>query len=87
MFEFEENLIRPVQVQELLHCSKTVLYDWVDEGLLTPPFKIGKRATAWPTDELKRILAARIAGASELEIKVLVAKMLIERKAQYKSEA
>jgi prophage regulatory protein len=54
---------------------KTQHYYDVKNGLFTRPVKIGKRASAWPANEVAAINQARIAGKSDDEIRCLVAEL------------
>ena len=47
---------------------------------LPPPVKIGTRAVGWSSAEIGRINEARMAGASEDEIKDLVQSMVAGRR-------
>ena len=51
----------------------------ISEGLFVPPVKDGRSST-WPSNEVAAINAARIAGKSEDEIRVLVANLVSARK-------
>ena len=44
------------------------------------PVKIGPSAAAWPAHEIEAIVQARIAGASETELRKLVDKLHAQRK-------
>jgi prophage regulatory protein len=52
----------------------------VSQGLWTKPVSLGARAVGWPSDEVEAINAARIAGNTDGEIRILVAKMEAARK-------
>jgi len=52
--------------------SRSTLYLRISQGLFTKPVKLGLRAVGWPAREVAVINAARIAGNSEAEIRVLV---------------
>ena len=47
----------------------------VAEGLFTKPVKLGPRSVGWPASEVAAIHAARIAGQSDEEIRVLVSRL------------
>lgn len=74
----------------ILRCSKTLdktgdtrspLYDKVAKGLFTRPVKIGgARAAGWPEHEVDQIIAARIAGYSDDQIRKLVQRLHEQRK-------
>jgi len=61
--------------------SRSSLYADVKAGLFVAPIKIGRRASAWPSDEVAAIIRARIAGATEDEIRELVAQLVAARRA------
>jgi prophage regulatory protein len=63
------------------HSSKESIYSAIRVGLFTPPVKIGPRSSGWPSSEVSAIVAARIAGQSEAQIRELV-KHLIAQRAQ-----
>jgi hypothetical protein len=48
--------------------------------MLTPAIKVGARAVAWPSAEVLEVLAARIAGQSEVEIRALVKRLVADRR-------
>ncbi len=57
---------------ELGYRSNTSIENAVKAGLITRPVPIGARAVGWPDDEIRTINAARIAGKTDDEIRVLV---------------
>lgn len=57
-------------------------YDDVKDGLFTRPVKIGPRASAWPAIEVAKLNAARIAGATDDEIRQLVTELEAARTMQ-----
>ena len=59
--------------------SKSLLYNLIGQGLMTPSVSIGKRSVAWPSNEVQKIAAARVAGCSDEEIQELVVALLEER--------
>lgn len=59
--------------------GRTTFYDWIERGVMTRPISLGARAVGWPSYELDDILAARIAGKSEEEIRALVTEMMAAR--------
>jgi prophage regulatory protein len=60
--------------------SRSAHYLDIQQGLFTRPVSIGARAVGWPSDEVAALNAARIAGRSEAEIRVLVAQLEADRK-------
>lgn len=73
-------IIRKPELREKMGLgSNSTVYAHVEEGTLTPPVKIGLRASGWPEHEADAINAARIAGKSENEIKELVKRLVAKR--------
>lgn len=53
--------------------SSAGLYGRVRAGTFTQPVKVGgARAVGWPSDEVQAIVAARVAGKTDDEIRSLV---------------
>lgn len=61
--------------------SRSTIYLRVSQGLWTKPVALGRRAVGWPSDEVEAINAARIAGNTDDEIRILVKKLEVARKA------
>lgn len=61
--------------------ARPTIYRDIKRGTFPKPVKIG-RASAWPEREVQAIIAARIAGQSDDEIKALVADLEQQRRAQ-----
>lgn len=59
--------------------SHASIYGLIRVGLWTQPVKIGERSSGWPDDEVKAINAARIAGASDEQIRELVNQLHAKR--------
>ena len=60
-------------------CNATV-YNYIQKGLLPPSVSLGIRCSGWPAHEIEAIAAARIAGRSNDEIRLLVNQILKARK-------
>jgi len=60
--------------------SRSTIYLRVLQGLWTKPVSLGARAVGWPSDEVEAINAARIAGNTDDEIRVLVKELEAARK-------
>ncbi len=60
--------------------GNTQTYVHIKEGLWTPPVRLGKRASGWPEHEAHALNAARLAGASDDEIRALVKQLIAKRK-------
>ena len=61
--------------------SRSSHYLDIQQGLFTHPVQIGLRAVGWPSSEVAAINGARIAGKSDEEIRTLVTKLEVARKA------
>ncbi|MBK9440876.1 MAG: AlpA family phage regulatory protein [Comamonadaceae bacterium] len=55
--------------------SHATIYGDVHDGTFTVPVKISERAVGWPDTEVKSIIAARIAGKTDDQIRELVVKL------------
>ncbi len=61
------------------HLSHTSIYGAIQNGLFIRPVSIGPRSVAWPENEVKAICDARIAGATEEQIRQLVNRLHAKR--------
>jgi prophage regulatory protein len=68
-------LLRLKQVQALTGDSRSAVYEKRKAGLLPEPIAIGPRARATPEYEIEAINRARIAGATDDEIRELVQRL------------
>lgn len=75
-----KKLLRLPQTLDMTGKSRSTHYQDIQDGLMTPPVRLGGRSVAWPEDEIIAINAALIAGKSESEIKELVKKLIANRK-------
>jgi len=78
-------LLRPAQVNAFFNQGKTKTYEEVKAQLLPPWIKSGPRMVCMPQSELELVMAARIAGQTEQEIKVLVGKLVARRQEKFAS--
>ena len=69
----------PSVKEETGHKSHASIYTAINAGLFPKPVAIGQRAVGWPSDEVRAINAARIAGKSEAEIRELVKSLHAKR--------
>lgn len=69
----------PAVKAETGHRSHASIYNAIKAGLFTKPVPIGQRSVGWPSDEVKAINLARIAGKSEAEIRELVSRLHAKR--------
>ncbi len=63
------------------HRSDASIYNAIRAGLFVSGVAIGQRAKGWPDYEVKAIVAARIAGKSDSEIRELVTTLHAKRTA------
>lgn len=73
------SLERNPVVQKRMGRGKATLHQDVREGVMTPPITIGKRWSAWPSDEVDAVVRARIAGASKDALRELVKELVARR--------
>jgi len=60
--------------------ARPTLYQKMAEGLWPRPIKLGAKSSVWPASEVNAMLAARIRGASDDEIRELVVELTAARK-------
>lgn len=60
--------------------STSTLYADMSKGVFPRPITISRRMVVWPLDEVERISAARIAGKTPEQIRVLVSQLVEARK-------
>ncbi len=73
-------LLRQPDVSKKFGAARPTIYEWMAEGLFPRPLKLGAKFAAWPEHECNAILAARIQGTSQDEIKTLVSELTDARK-------
>jgi prophage regulatory protein len=59
--------------------GRSTIYRDMGVGLLTPAVRLGPRCVGWPSHEIDQIISARTAGASDDDIRLLVARLIAER--------
>ncbi|MCH8079894.1 MAG: AlpA family phage regulatory protein [Proteobacteria bacterium] len=74
-----DSLIRIKAVEARLGIKKSMLYDHIKKGLIVGAIRIGDRAVAFLSAEIDAIVAARIAGKSDDEIRDLVKTLMANR--------
>ena len=75
-----DDILRKQRVKSAFgNIGNSTIYNWVELMLLTPPVKIGLRASGWPQSEIEAISAARIAGKTNSEIRQLVERLIAAR--------
>lgn len=55
--------------------KRSTLYLRISQGLFTKPVKLGLRMVGWPAADVAAINAARIAGKTDSELRVLVEEL------------
>ena len=73
------SILRLPAVKARTGLSRSTVYLHVSQGLWTKPVKIGPQASGWPDGEVEELIQARIAGKSDEEIRLLVAKLEADR--------
>ena len=76
----KRTILRIPAVKSESGLSRSTIYLRVSQGLWTKPVSLGARAVGWPSDEVEAINAARIAGNTDDEIRILVTKLEAARK-------
>lgn len=61
--------------------SRSTIYLRIAQGLWTKQVCLGPRCVGWPANEVAALNAARIAGKADDEIRALVVKLEMARKA------
>ncbi|MCA1586679.1 MAG: AlpA family phage regulatory protein [Acidobacteria bacterium] len=65
-------ILRRRQVESATGYARSTIYNRISEGLWPRPVRLGPRAVGWPASEVAAIIAARIAGLSDGDIRALV---------------
>ncbi|MBV8657758.1 MAG: AlpA family phage regulatory protein [Burkholderiales bacterium] len=73
-------LLRRPAVEQLTGKSRSTIYRDIESGLLPAPVHLGGGIVGWPADEVAAVNAARIAGASDEDVRKLVSGLMIARK-------
>ncbi|MEW6671832.1 MAG: AlpA family phage regulatory protein [Thermodesulfobacteriota bacterium] len=76
----KNTMLRLPAVKSATGLSRSTIYLRISQRLWTRPVSLGLRAVGWPSEEVAAIIAARIAGKTDDEIRVLVAKLEAARK-------
>jgi prophage regulatory protein len=64
--------------------STASIYNNINAGLWTKPVRIGQRSVGWPSDEVIAVNKARIAGATDEQLRELVIRLHAKRSALLK---
>ena len=76
-------ILRVKQIKAQTGLPNSTVYYHISEGLFPRPIKLGERMSGWLESEVNAIMAARIAGKSEAEIKTLVQSLENSRVANW----
>ena len=74
-------ILRLPKVLAISGCSRSYIYQLINEGLWPKSIRLGARAVGWPESEVSAVCAARIAGKSDQEIQRLVRLLHEQRNA------
>jgi len=73
------SLIRIKKVEAKTGLKKSMHYDLIKKGLMPSAIRIGDRARAWISSEIDAVVAARIAGKSDDEIREMIKALMAKR--------
>ena len=59
--------------------STASIYNNINAGLWTKPVRIGQRSLGWPSDEVVAVNKARVAGATDEQLRQLVIRLHAKR--------
>ena len=79
-------IIRMNKMKECSGYSRSGIYQKISVGLWPKPVSLGPRAVGWVESEIQSVLAARVAGKSEEQIRALIATLTANRRT-YEEEA
>lgn len=68
-------LLRLPAVKAQSGYSRSTIYLRISQGLWTRPVSLGARSVAWPAQEVQALNGARIAGKTDADIRLLVARL------------
>jgi prophage regulatory protein len=74
-----QRILRFPEVRALSGLSRSTIYLRIAEGLFPKPILLGPRMVGWGELEVAAVNAARIRGASDEEIRSLVASLIAAR--------
>lgn len=72
-------LLKLPKVLELTASARSTIYKNIHAGLMVPPVRLGENSVAFPEHEITAINAARIAGKTDAEIRLLISKLVADR--------
>lgn len=75
----QKRIMRIKEIKARVGLPNSTVYDHIKRQLFPKPIKLGERISGWLESEVTAIMAARIAGKSEAEIKALVLSLENQR--------
>jgi prophage regulatory protein len=75
----DSRLFRLPQVEAYLGLRRAAIYQRIAAGLISPPIKLGRRASVWPAREIIALCEAHIEGRSDTNIRQLVTDLVVHR--------
>jgi prophage regulatory protein len=76
------SILRLRAVIDISQLSRSTIYLRIQQGLFPAPIKLGPRSIGWPSQEVEALIAARISGQTDDEIRTLVRTLVDDRKAK-----
>ena len=73
-------IIRRKQLEQRMGIGRSTIYLRISQSLITSPVSLGANSVGWPLHEIDAIIAARVAGKSDDEIRLLVSELETARK-------
>ncbi len=80
MNNIPQTLLRLPDVLSISGLARTSLYDRIKHGLWPKPVNLGGRAVGWPSNEVAAVIAARISGKTNDEIRHIISELQADRK-------
>lgn len=79
-FKNSITIIRRKQLEQRMGIGRSTIYLRISQSLIPSPVSLGAHSVGWPVHEIDAIIAARVAGKSDDEIRLLVAELETARK-------
>ena len=73
-------LLRFPDVASMMGLKRSAIYRQIEDGLITKPIKLSRRASLWPDYEIQAVIKAIINNADKTERKSLVQELMASRK-------
>lgn len=80
MMMSEIEILRLKRLSERYGSPRSTTYRNMAKGVWPPPISLGGRAVGWLRREIDAVVAARIAGKSDDDIRALVTRLVAARK-------